>query len=725
MKRFVVLAGGVSIAAICFPLSLVAAALPEAGATQASVPVSLRGRAVDVDGKPVAGAVVRIWRKVEGTPVGVLFPIRVEPVRFADGEELRTGEDGWFETPPALDPEVDVRVSVESEGRLGARSRIFQPGADDRPALDHLTLRRLVSLQGRVLDRRGQPVEGARVFQTGNAHLRTSAMSDADGRFDLSGLPEGRAFVFVSHPGYRFHGQLVETSSASHGLVLMGNGETVEPLTTLPPRLSRAKEIELAHRVYKPLWKTLLETGSDLDKLNVSKWYAELDPWSVLDAVNEDLKDTAFALLILPHLYEVDPDESLALVEAHPRPPHDKCRGLLRVVQWVPGLTREQRMQVLERAYRYAQAIDNPERRIERLGEIAVELFDAGETERSRHVVDEIRPLAEKLNPNESPDACGSVAEALSVFDLPAALAMIEPMQNTDAIDVWHTRLARRLAARNPAEAERLMQRAYAGTQEGLLEDFRKETGREATAANLAFPNSFLDVKAVAVCHPMASVDLERAHRVALRMRNPYLRAYGLGMIADAIRDSDKPRALALIEEAYSLLDEAARAPDRQWIVFLQSAPRIAAALLPVVERIDPTLVREYAWRAVSFRMQRPIDDFMLSEEVEFSDSMLALLLARYDRDLARKVLEVSRVSETARPHRRAYDWATLATALSGSQNVLELLHGNPTEQYGTRRVLFEVLAAESPERWDVIAAKTLLWIPSPEIWNEYSYMLW
>src|SRR6185312_332513 len=59
----------------------------------------------------------------------------------------------------------------------------------------------------------------------------------------------------------------------------------------------------------------------------------------------------------------------------------------------------------------------------------------------------------------------------------------------------------------------------------------------------------------------------------------------------------------------------------------------VAAALLPVAERIDPKLVPELFWRAISFHAPRP------GVEIR-SDAVFALLLARYDRPLARAFFE-------------------------------------------------------------------------------------
>ena len=126
---------------------------------------------------------------------------------------------------------------------------------------------------------------------------------------------------------------------------------------------------------------------------------------------------------------------------------------------------------------------------------------------------------------------------------------------------------------------------------------------------------------------------------MAATIHNPYSRAYAVGMIAKALAPSDKAKARKLILQAYDILAEASRNPDRRWPQLSwagSSLPVVAAGLLPVVEEIDPTLVSECLWRAVSFRLHRPADDFLVWMEPESNDGVLAAFVARYDRPLAR-----------------------------------------------------------------------------------------
>ena len=61
--------------------------------------------------------------------------------------------------------------------------------------------------------------------------------------------------------------------------------------------------------------------------------------------------------------------------------------------------------------------------------------------------------------------------------------------------------------------------------------------------------------------------------------------------------------------------------------------------MLPVAERIDPGLVDEYLWRSLAMRPPRPWETDT-GGRLEQADVQLAMMLARYDRDIARSLVE-------------------------------------------------------------------------------------
>jgi len=169
-------------------------------------PQALSGTVADGEGRPVAGAEVRVEGAhdlarrrhyfapalgsiARGTPIERAVTARSDArgnFRFEslpDGAAvgLTTSAEGKATTrtvrPPALANQVDapVRVVLMSEARLAGRvvSAVAGVGVGGRP----------VTLQG--------------VFEGASSTLAGKATTDAEGRFEIRGLAEGRANVFL------------------------------------------------------------------------------------------------------------------------------------------------------------------------------------------------------------------------------------------------------------------------------------------------------------------------------------------------------------------------------------------------------------------------------------------------------------------------------------------------------------------------------------------------
>ena len=98
-----------------------------------------------------------------------------------------------------------------------------------------------------MVDRTGQPVAGATVFQSGDSPARTEATTGADGRFTLSGVVARPTFLFARKPGYRFGGLAIGTGTADVTLTIHKADEPPRLVRkTLPPRLPHQEDIALA-----------------------------------------------------------------------------------------------------------------------------------------------------------------------------------------------------------------------------------------------------------------------------------------------------------------------------------------------------------------------------------------------------------------------------------------------------------------------------------------------
>ena len=218
---------------------------------------TIEGRVVDSAGNPVAGAEVRIWRKVAGANRRVVD----QPVDFDGGETLKTDAAGRFVSPDVLAGEAFAKIIAAADGMLAGRSDWIEIPQDAAAQAPDITLKRLRVVTGRVLDRRGEPVDGATVFNSGDGHKRLEAMSKSGGKFLLAEVPEGGVFLFAEKPGYRFTGVHLPPDEAKATLVLTSVDEPGEPKATLPPLLSPEEEYALAREVLDPWLEQLAKTS--------------------------------------------------------------------------------------------------------------------------------------------------------------------------------------------------------------------------------------------------------------------------------------------------------------------------------------------------------------------------------------------------------------------------------------------------------------------------------
>jgi len=227
---------------------------------------TIKGRVVDSSGEPVAGAEVRIWQKFVG-------PDRRSTDRqavFDGGEVLHANAEGRFVSPDMADSgSWSTMIVAEAEGLLAGRSGWLRIPKDVAAVqAPDITLKRLRIVTGQVLDRRGRPVDGATVFNSGDGHERVETTSKGGGKFRLAGVAEGGVFLFAEKPGYRFTGVRLAEDQAEAALTLTSVDEPAEPLATLPPLLSPEDEYALARQVLDPWLERLAKSGTHQQKIN-------------------------------------------------------------------------------------------------------------------------------------------------------------------------------------------------------------------------------------------------------------------------------------------------------------------------------------------------------------------------------------------------------------------------------------------------------------------------
>ena len=137
----------------------------------------------------------------------------------------------------------------------------------------------------------------------------------------------------------------------------------------------------------------------------------------------------------------------------------------------------------------------------------------------------------------------------------------------------------------------------------------------------------------------------------------------------------------------------------------------MAAALLPVAERVDPRLVPELFWRAASLHAPRPVAEAR-------SDAVFALLMARYDRAVALAFFEPLAARALADPDAdleplvaaaAALDPALAARLVDGLPEAPDLAFHHPKNV--ARLALAAALARPAPACWDHAVSRFLhLW---------------
>lgn len=182
-----------------------------AGATGVELVVrrglSISGRVVDEEGRPVAGRHLQT------------LDAERNPFQAHPPQGPATGADGRF-TIGGLAP---GRYRVYLDGNEGAWVRMWLTGGDSVAAGTTdvaLTLTNGGVIAGRVLDDAGAPVAQQRVdllWAPRDGYGRT-AFTDAEGRFEVRGLPLGRSYT-------------VRAGKASRGDVALGTRDVV---VTLP-----------------------------------------------------------------------------------------------------------------------------------------------------------------------------------------------------------------------------------------------------------------------------------------------------------------------------------------------------------------------------------------------------------------------------------------------------------------------------------------------------------
>jgi hypothetical protein len=625
-------------------------------------------------------------------------------------EELITDREGNFDIPEFITGRFSIRVDFQGNSNEYRAPRFSISGILDPGETIDLTIPlvgppklRPEALAGRILDSKGDPVPGATVFSRGDTFKTLSDITDRDGAYRLEGVPRGRAFIFVRKPGYRFAGADVPEDKSVLDLMIRRDDEKIDrPLKSLPTPLDAKERYELAGKILDPYIEKLSKRFTQPELNNALRIAALFDPERVLDLAEKNVfKDEGYndnlRGLAAKGMTRVDVDEALAVVESI-NDIGNKVSSYLDIIDSLPADRRLKKLEILARARLQAENQKDPMQRIGAIAWIADLMFDLGEDAQATKILGDSIETARKLNDEEG-FTIANFAKTYAILDPASALDLIKniriPQLSVDA----HGWIAHEIAARHPEESERILN--------DLSDPF------------------FRDLFSMRVAYRMARRDFDRARRIASLIRPNSARAYTLGVMAENLAQSNHQISVSLIKEAFDILEK--RVEQGPQIGIPDQEPEdVAAALISVVEKIDPTLVDEFFWRAISFRTLGERD--YERENRERSDSFLAAILARFNPAIARLLIEPIDVS-TIDPF--LYNAENPLTALMSidPRRTIALLDQIPEPdrvskmdfKNQARMAFASMLTHQDEEYWKYIVSHfTGLWIPDIENLSSY-----
>jgi Carboxypeptidase regulatory-like domain len=572
---------------------------PPADVTLRLKPTSnLAGRVRDSAGKPVAGQVVEVWSK------GVVYQ-SPSPVDFLNGP-MRTAADGSFRTPDNLLVGSQYLLSIRAPGMEPILSKWIT--ITDQPhVLFPFIQKPLRTISGRVVDRQGKPVANVDVFQSGDGPKPTETRSDANGRFSLGGFPHGPVVLFARVPGYRFFGRLIKPGEDDVTVKLTRRSERpAREMRMLPEPMPLEESRMLAKRLMEPYWNAAAAKKDPSAMYRALQSLAAADPDGVLERLDKEAGNlipnnvSSIKFSLAWSLARTDPERALRVGETLDLR-RTRSPLFMRLAEALPAEKREEKLALMARAADDARAANLQFA----VADVAERLDEMNEKAKAKALFAE----SLKMKP-DTPGLRVRFAARLARFDLPAALAIIKemPRLNPQFVAGTYWSIAFRLAAENPAEAERVLRMAPRASEKHWF--------------------------APSIAWRMAQADPSRAQRLAdeahRHLDDPDMflfLALGLKSREPAAAERAFWKAMDVIDERMKLGLEYSNFFRTFWIV------------LPLVEQIDPALVPELFWRAVAMRL--PTGD--PRQAVDLTPAELALLLGRYDRAVAALVFDPCR----------------------------------------------------------------------------------
>jgi hypothetical protein len=581
--------------------------------------LALAGRLLDSAGKPVAGAQIQVWSRCWARENNYGLEIHSPHLQtFDGGSEVRTDAEGRYRTKPELFPGNEYSVqAIASNIRSKQTDWMTSEAVGKSGDGIDLIAYRIQGLSGRVRDSSDKAVAGTRVLYTAPHSQNLEARTGGDGGFQIDGVSDSKGFVVVRQSGFRTRGKRLISAEESVNFVLERSDEKPNrTLRTLPPPLAETERRKLAATLLEPLLKKALASKDENARTRPLEFLARLDPARVLTLLeSHPYKDAWYNDYIrnkvVQNLLHDSRDEALAIIESMQRA-YWRAGAYLEVANSIPATDVATRRKLLGQALVQAHAESEAQYRIVELAQAAQLSLDLGDVAEATKILRAAEPDARALPiTGWAAYARGCFAEALVRIDGPAALALIDDLKDPYEFDRHYNNIALILAAVSPEKAE------------SALGNVRQVFQREHRMPYVA--------------NRMARVDYPRARKLVEGMTEGTSKARALGLMAKGLAEKDRPEAIKVFREAFALLNRLAADGEARFNNMFDGAT-LAGSLLPEIERLSPELVPEFLWEAVALR--HPEKDGATYSQQQEADLSLAAVLARYDRDLARTLIE-------------------------------------------------------------------------------------
>ena len=603
---------------------------------------------VDLTGAPIPGATIRM-RTIKNFVVGEYDVSKggfhIVPL---DRSTTKTNAEGRWASPP-LQGGCGYVVEANAPGFVGDFSRWIHPDEKGRVELPPIKLRRLVSVPGNVRDRSGRPLAEVRVFTIGDGPALRECRSKADGLFELRDVPEGRLIVFGEKTDHYLTATLTDGKSPISLTLAPRNAPNPERMPPRAPALpspidpavraqARTAAIEQADAVFAQ--------KKDDRKARTANLGAFHAPDHLLRLARSANYERAFTR-----------DQCLYMIAV----------SLDRKAIWEPEIIaseigKDYRHSVFsslaynekDSAKRYdlfarmaleARDQDDDSSRMYSLANLAESMAEQGFVKEAAPLAQEAQEIAEQLPKTATNESIWlSVAMGWSLVDAEKVRALRPKIKG------FRERLACNVARINPslakeifADFEKSLKRPSAGhwiselayhiaktdlpTAERYADNVFSRTDRFESVGSNAFP------------------DPPKLFGLKLDWPRPNVgpalwRGVLQGFLADArMQVGDEVGARRLLADAVQRIESV---EGEAWHTagFFWTKSACLAAIVPLAERIDETLVPELVWKTLASRAPREEIDSHNLEGRTMMTNGVACVLARYRPDLARHLIE-------------------------------------------------------------------------------------